>query len=139
MPRTGRPPGPKTRCSGQWTESKYNTFIRNLLRQGTRKWAPMQDVLKEARTERGFYHCAGCEQDVPVTTKNGRKRIKNIFVDHIEPVVDPEEGFVDWNVYIERMFSEKENFQVLCGECHDKKTSEERAKAVERRKNGTEV
>ena len=47
--------------------------------------------------------------------------------DHIDPVVDPRRGFVDWNTYIERMFVEVEGFMALCEGCHDIKTKEERA------------
>lgn len=132
--RGGRPSGPKTRCSGQWTEAKFNSFIRNQLRSATRKWAPINDVKKEANVERGVYLCAGCKELVPPTTKQGRKRVQNIFVDHIDPIVDPTVGFEGFDVYIERMFCEKGNLQLLCGECHDKKSMEERRIAAETRK-----
>jgi hypothetical protein len=56
----------------------------------------------------------------------GRKKLTNIFVDHINPIVDPIEGFITWDEYIDRMFCEKDNLQLLCGECHDKKTLAER-------------
>jgi hypothetical protein len=56
-------------------------------------------------------------------------------VDHIDPVVDPHTGFVDWNTYIERMFCELTGFQVLCFDCHSKKTSIERSIATERKRN----
>lgn len=129
-----RPSGPKTRCSGQWTESKFNTFVRNQLRAGSRKWAPIQEVKKEANIDRGQYLCAGCGQIVPPTVKQGRKRVTNIFVDHIDPIVDPNIGFTSFDDYIDRLYCEKDNLQLLCGECHDKKSLEERATAAERRR-----
>ena len=128
-----RPSGPKTRCSGTWTESKFNNFIRNQLRGATRKWKPIQDAKKEAQVERGIYRCASCGENVPLTIKQGRKRITNVFVDHIKPIVDPEVGFTTFDDFIDRMFCNKENLQVLCGDCHDKKTSEERKLATQRR------
>ena len=85
--------------------------------------------------ERGKYLCAVCKQVVPVTVKVGRKRVKNVFVDHIDPIVDPRVGFVSWDVFIERMFCEEDNLQVVCGDCHDKKSLKERAQAKERRQN----
>lgn len=129
----GRPSGPKTRCGGMWTEAKFNSFIRNQLRGATRKWQPIQQAKKDAQVSRGVYKCAGCGENVPVTVKNGRKRVQNIFVDHIDPIVDPDVGFVSFDVFIDRMFCEKDNLQVLCGECHDKKSLEERKRAAERR------
>jgi len=47
-------------------------------------------------------------------------------VDHINPVVDPAVGFVDWNTYINRMFLEEKGYQVLCHACHGIKTRDER-------------
>lgn len=128
-----RPSGEMTRCDGAWTESKFNNFIRNQLRSGTRKWAPIQKVKKEANVRRGVYLCAGCKKEVPNTTKEGRARKTNIFVDHINPIVNPETGFVSYDEYINRMFCEKENLQLLCKKCHDVKTKEETAVAQQRR------
>lgn len=130
-----RPSGPKVRCSGQWTESKFNTFIRNQLRGATRKWAPINECKKEANRGRGLYLCAGCDTIVPLSFKEGRKRINNVFVDHIEPIVNPKVGFEGFDVYIDRMFCEKDNLQLLCSSCHDEKSLIERAQAKDRRDN----
>ncbi len=129
----GRPSGPKTRCGGRWTEARFNSFIKSALRGASRKWAPIQDCQKEARVERGYYLCAGCKEKVPATIKEGRKRVKNIHVDHIVPIIDPNVGFTNWDDCIERMFCEKDNLQVLCKECHDVKCAEEREIEKQRR------
>lgn len=113
---------PKTRNNNQWTEARFNSFIKSLLRKGTMRWGPINSTKKAAWVERGKYLCAGCNQVVPLTVD----KKKNVFVDHKEPVVDPEEGFVSWDVYIERMFCEESNLQVLCKDCHDRKSAEER-------------
>lgn len=47
-------------------------------------------------------------------------------VDHIKPVVDPNTGFTSWDDFIERLYCEKENLQVLCTTCHDRKTLKEK-------------
>lgn len=97
------------------------------------KWAPIQECLREARTRRGFYECASCKEEVPASIKEGRKRVKNVHVDHIVPVVDPEVGWTTWDEVIDRLFSELDNLQTLCKSCHDKKTNEEKEKAKIRR------
>ena len=48
-----------------------------------------------------------------------------VVIDHIDPVVDPETGFVDFNTYIARMWCDRSKLQKICGECHRKKTNEE--------------
>ena len=129
----GRPSGPKTRCSGKWSEARYKSFIKGALRQATMKWAPIQECLANARTRRGFYRCNVCKQEVPATVKVGRKRVKNILVDHINPIISPEQGWISWDDTIERMFCELDNLQAICKPCHDIKCQEEKEVAKKRR------
>lgn len=110
-----------------WTEGRLNTFLRSLIRSGFRKYPPKYEVLKEAlwgkklnsKTGRQCYHytCASCKKQYPSSEVN---------VDHLQPVVDPQKGFENWDTYIKRMFCAKENLQVLCTTCHDAKTDDER-------------
>ena len=86
------------------------------------RWGPINSVKKKAWVERGKCLCAGCKQVVSLTL-NGKK---NVFVDHKVPVVDTEEGFQGWDVFIERLFCEESNLEVLCKSCHDTKSAEER-------------
>ncbi len=92
-------------------------FIIGALRKATYKWKPRTEALKKARISRGVYKCNICAEEF--------KR-KEIQVDHIIPVVDVKEGFVDWNTYIPRMFPEEGGFQVICKPCHTIKTTEEK-------------
>lgn len=55
-----------------------------------------------------------------------------LYADHIDPVVDPQKGWVDWNEYISRMFGGK--LQPLCADCHKRKTNEETAERKKARK-----
>lgn len=129
-----RPSGPKTRAGETWTEAKFNSFIRGNLRRTSQKWPPIANCLKQARVARGEYLCAGCGNVVPASTKDDfGKRIKNVHVDHIDPVVDPTIGFVNWDTFITRMFVEASGLQVLCHKCHTIKTEKEKAVAKERR------
>lgn len=129
-----RPSGPKVRAGNTWTESKFNSFIRGNLRRTSQKWPPIANCLKQARVARGEYLCAGCKEIVPASTKDDSgKRIKNVHVDHIDPVVDPKIGFENWDVFVRRMFVEADGLQVLCHACHNEKTEQEKAVAKERR------
>lgn len=130
----GRIGGPKTRNGNKWTEAAFRSFIKGNLRRVTMKWGPISESLKNARTRRGFYMCAGCAEEVPASTRdeNG-KRVKNALVDHIEPIIDPAVGWVSWDTTIDRMFSEAPNLQVLCYACHKIKTDNEKAVAKQRR------
>lgn len=127
--------GVKTRCSGKWTEAKFKSFVRGNLRSASRKWAPIYEVMKEAWISRGVYECAECKEHVPPTIfcDDKRRRVKNIFVDHIKPIVDPATGFTTWDDYIEGLFCEKDNLQLLCKTCHDEKTLLETQVAKERK------
>lgn len=68
------------------------------------------------------YRCAECKQLFVAA---------DVQVDHIEPVVDPKKGFVSWDSFINRIFCEIENLQVLCKADHKIKTSLEK---LERKK-----
>ena len=70
--------------------------------------------------------CAGYDRkahEVPATIQTPKKkRANNAIVDHINPVVDPVDGHQGWDIYINRLFCETDNLQVLCKKCHDAKT-----------------
>lgn len=129
----GRIGGEKVRCNNQWTQARFNSFIKNNLRNATRKWQPISDCLKKARTRRGFYLCNGCKEEVPASAIIDGKRIKNIAVDHIDPIIDPAVGFTTWDECIDRMFCEQDNLQILCYTCHKEKSDKEKAIAKQRR------
>ena len=124
----------KTRNGGKWTEARFKSFIINALRGATRKWGPMYQVRKKARIEHGLYWCAGYKRKkhkVQATLpppKGKKNRINNSVIDHINPVVDPETGFIDWNTLVSRMFVEEDGLQLLCHDCHLRKTKDERKK-----------
>ena len=110
-----------------WSDSKWKSWVISLLRRGTMRYPPRNEVLNKSKTIKKknpktgrmaqFYKCAGCKKDFPAS---------QICVDHIEPVVSPKEGFVSWDVYIERMFCPKENLQTLCSQCHEIKSNQEK-------------
>jgi hypothetical protein len=124
----------KPHNDGQWTVARFNSFIKGGLRQISRRWPPKYKVKKDAWVERGVYQCAGYKKRkhrAPVSVINDKKkRVNNIFVDHIDPIVDPEVGFTNWDSIISRMFCEATGLQVLCSECHKRKTDDERSRRI---------
>jgi len=127
-----------SRNGGDWTEARFNSFIKSALRNASQKWPPRNNIKKKARVSRGIYLCACCGKHVPASLppKEGNKRrINNAVVDHIEPVIDPAKGHTTWDEVINRMFCEEDGLQVMCHECHTIKTQEEKEIAKERRRN----
>lgn len=108
--------------NGQWTDARYKGFITSALRQASRRWPPKYLALKDAYTSTKInrksgrkarhFACACCKGSFPA---------KEVQVDHIEPIGKD----LDWNTFIERLFCEKENLQVLCKPCHKEKTKRE--------------
>ena len=89
----------------------------------------------------GLYKCNSCWLNVPekiavyvwpevenindvVLSKDNIKMKNYIEVDHINSVVE-EVGVTNWDSIINRMFEEDiDKYQLLCKECHNKKTKE---------------
>jgi 5-methylcytosine-specific restriction endonuclease McrA len=118
----------KKRNGGEWTDARFRSFVTSALRAASRRWPPKFKALKEAFVGRKtnkktgklamHYKCAKCKKHFVAT---------DVQVDHVLPVVDPKVGFVGWDSFIDRIFCEIENLQVLCKPCHKVKTEEEKA------------
>lgn len=81
------------------------------------------------------YKCACCGKWIPEKIKGKLQ----IAIDHINPVVSTEDGFVDLGTYIDRMFAGfsywdeqkgfdidiHKHFQILCENCHAAKSKTE--------------
>jgi 5-methylcytosine-specific restriction endonuclease McrA len=112
---------------GEWTAARFRSFVTGALRTATRRWPPKYKALKEAFTGRQtnaktgklamHYRCAACSSEFV----SG-----DVQVDHKKPAVDPAKGFVSWDVYVDRLYCEASNLQVLCKPCHAVKTAEEK-------------
>lgn len=105
-----------------WSLPKYQNFIRSAMRQAWRKWPPRYDALKLARRkyigsnkkQKWEFQCAVCQHWFMG---------KNVCVDHIEPWgslvgLSHEEA---WS----RLLVSVTALQVLCRECHTRKTHTE--------------
>lgn len=124
--------------NGDWTQSRYNSFVKSALRSASVRWPPRYTVLNEAFVERAInpatgrlaklYQCNRCRGLFPQA---------NIDINHIEAVV-PTTGFDSWDGVIERMFCEKEGLEALCKSCHKEVTKEENTTRKENKKNAKE-
>jgi len=115
---------PKTRGAGTLTESAFWTMIRSALRNKSRFWAPIKVCKENSRRKyRGLnrmqkweYRCNACGNWFPE---------KQINVDHIVPAgkLNNKQDLPD---FVETLFCEVDNLQVLCSNCHDSKTKKEK-------------
>ena len=109
--------------SGTMSSSAFWGFIKSALRQKSRWWKPVREVKLAARRpycgpkkqQRWEYQCACCK---------GWFADKETQVDHITPVGSLK-GPEDLAGVVSRMFCEKDGLQVLCDQCHDKKTKQD--------------
>lgn len=92
------------------------------------KWGPKHDCLASAYVRDGKNPVTGRKCKLHLCSMCDRLYAKkDMRADHIHPVVDPVEGFKNWDTYIERMFVEADMMQPICIHCHKEKTAEERA------------
>ena len=108
-----------------------NAAIRGALRRLFARSPIVREVMSKVRRE------------VPKYNKDGSRAKKDavqylcavcgtwtkstaIAVDHVVPVVAVEDGFIDWNEFVARLFCGPENLQVICDPCHNEKTRVER-------------
>jgi 5-methylcytosine-specific restriction endonuclease McrA len=114
----------KTRNAGTMTESAFWSFIRSALRQKSRWWKPITQCKQKSRRpykgpnkrQKFEYQCNHCKNWYPD---------KKINVDHIKPAGSLNTAN-DLPGFVERLFCEIDNLQVLCSECHDIKTKQEK-------------
>ena len=116
----------KTRNAGTMTESAFWSFIRSALRQKSRWWKPITECKMKARRpykgpnkrQKFEYLCNSCNRWFPE---------KQINVDHIVGAGSLNCG-QDLPGFVDRLFCEQDNLQVLCTTCHDHKTKLEKQK-----------
>lgn len=118
-PKTPKEPAaPKARKPKIYT--KLDEWLIKRLRQLSMEWPAKELCLTAAYRGPGRYECAHCKQMF-----KDRYALK---ADHVDPVVDPVEGFVGIPTYVERLFAQDPAaWQALCAPCHQTKTNEENA------------
>ena len=101
------------------------------LRRLSLQWPARYESIRRARIEPGVYQCNQCKRPL---------KIKELHVDHINPVKDPRKVKVTLLQFIQSLFCDVENLQVLCKECHEVKSAKENTvRRKTRGKNGTKL
>lgn len=114
----------KTRNNNTLSESAFWSFIRSALRNKSRWWKPIAQAKLNARRpysgsnkrQKFEYQCNHCKKWYPE---------KKINVDHIIPA-GTLTCSADLPGFVERLFCEIDNLQVLCESCHNIKTQNEK-------------
>ena len=119
-----------------------NAVIRGAIRRTFARAPIKQEVLKAVRKEFPKYKKDGtrAKKDAVCYLCNICKKYTGstkVSVDHIIPVISIEEGFVDWNEFVKRLYCGADNLQVICDDCHKIKTKEEGHLRREMRKKTT--
>lgn len=103
-------------------KSKKEWNLKRLIVCALRKiffYSPLRRQCLQQAKMGDLYKCSVTKKKYP---------IDKVTVDHIDPVVDPKLGFVDWNTFIARLFCDVSNLQCISKVEHAKKTKEERQK-----------
>ena len=115
-----KPRVPRTRNAGTMTEAAFWSMSRSALRQKSRWWKPIAECKKLARRvsksknnrQKWEYQCKKCRQWY---------KSDQVNVDHIEQAGSLR-SYEDLPRFVETLFCEQDNLQVLCKSCHDEKT-----------------
>lgn len=106
-----------------WSEARYRTFVRSALRKAWTKWPPKFEALKRAQRPsqsdnkklKWEYQCYNCSHWFPQD---------KVSVDHVVPWGDP--WGLSFEEAIRKLLVGVDELQVLCDDCHSRKSSYER-------------
>jgi 5-methylcytosine-specific restriction endonuclease McrA len=90
------------------------SFLINALRRASYRWPSRYKAAKRSHIGRNTYFCEECGV---IGTK------KETQMDHTIPAVDPVDGWIDLDVFADRLYCEEEGWRRLCIPCHSAKTS----------------
>ena len=122
-PRKGTPRTAPCPQHPEWSMARYRTFVRSALRKAWMKWPPKFEALRRAQRPsqsdnkklKWEYQCCSCKVWFPQT---------EISVDHIIPWGDP--WILSFEEACSRLLVSVDQLQVLCDDCHSRKSSAER-------------
>ena len=102
----------------------HSPIVRQVMNKVRREVPKFNKDGSRAKKDAVQYLCSKCLEYVKSTA---------ISVDHIVPVIGVDDGFIDWNTFVNRLFCSEENLQVVCKGCHDAKTASERSERLTKR------
>lgn len=98
-------------------DKRKKSFAINILRRGSYRWPSRWIAEKRTHIGRNEYYCECCGVVGPK---------KSTQMDHVLPVVDPNNGFTGFDDYVDRMYPDNEfGYQRLCIPCHSEKSLQE--------------
>lgn len=114
----------------------WNAVVRSAIRRAFARSPKVQEIMNagkrkiphynkdgsRAKVDRVEFNCQVCNKWYPAKLMSG--------VDHIEPVVSVEDGFIDWNTYIARIDCDIKNLQRICDRCHLEKSTDEKRRRI---------
>ena len=111
--------------------------IMTILRKASFAHKPRNEVKEKCKIDAALYECQHCKTYVyeGESQKNYVKYLEKypnntvimqvFHMDHVNPVIDPNSGWVSWDSVINRMFCGHDGWQGLCPSCHKIKTDDE--------------
>lgn len=127
-------------------DPKWRSRIIHALRKLCYSYPPRKNQKNKQKIDKNLFECSKCgvycyegtSQDNYESYVNKYKNVipEKGHMDHIVPVIDPMKGFEGFDIYIEKLFSQEENWRYLCQGCHKEKTKDENSLRIStKRKN----
>ena len=109
----------RTRAGGEWTEARYWSFVRSVLRQGSRRYPPIvRHALEAVREPVRAKHKIGRRKWEYRCDECGELFFRDqVQVDHIKPVGKLLD-YDDLPEFVATLLCERDNLRVLCAQCH---------------------
>lgn len=111
------------------TESEFNTFVRNLLRSGSRKWKPTSN----ARNRNRVPYVGDNKRrkwQVKCDTCGGLFNNEDIQIHHLIPLGE----LTTWDDFIKKLFCDSHLLSPQCKTCHAAISKKENEERLERKK-----
>lgn len=105
-------------------------YLSNKIRQISIYWPYKNKAKNKAKVEVliGKYKNGNPKYKIKYKCDVCKNLFDEIEMDHINPIVNTEEGFTNWSDYINNALCDESNYSAKCHECHLNKTTLENKK-----------